>query len=314
MPIRLLVIAGPNASGKTRLGVEVAHGLGSEIISADSRQTYRGLDIGSGKDLDEYRVVTPPVPYHLIDVADPREVYSVFHYQRDCYRLLEEKEHEPSFGRGLPLLMVGGTGLFIEAVLRGYRIPNVPEDEALRRRLMRRRHADLVEELRSLDDELLRRTDCSSKKRVVRALEIADYARHHPVRYSPPPPVPIDYAVFAIDIPPEELRRRIDLRLETRLDQGMIAEVEGLLAAGIPEARLAQLGLEYREVSAYLNGTKTRQEMVDDLRRGIRKLAKRQRTWFRGLARRGIEVAWISPEDRDALLRHPWVAGASSPS
>jgi tRNA dimethylallyltransferase len=314
VPVRLLVIAGPNASGKTRLGVEVAHRLGSEIISADSRQTYRGLDIGSGKDLDEYRVVTPPVPYHLIDVADPREVYSVFHYQRDCHRLLEAKEREPSFGGGLPLLMVGGTGLFIEAVLRGFRIPNVPEDEALRRRLMRRRHEDLVEELRNLDDDLLGRTDCSSKKRVVRALEIASYAQHHPVRYSPPPPVQIDHAVFAIDIPPEELRRRIDTRLEARLDQGMIAEVEGLLAAGIPEARMVQLGLEYREVTAYLNGTKTRQEMVDDLRRGIRQLAKRQRTWFRGLARRGIEVAWIGPDDRDALLSHPWVAGASRPS
>jgi tRNA dimethylallyltransferase len=313
MPVRLLVIAGPNASGKTRLGVDVAHGLGSEIISADSRQTYRGLDIGSGKDLDEYREVTPPVPYHLIDVADPREVYSVFHYQRDCYRLLKEKERGPMFAAGVPLLMVGGTGLFIEAVLRGFRIPNVPEDEALRRRLMRRHHEDLVAELRGLDEQLFRRTDCSSKKRVVRALEIADHARHHPVRCSPPPPVQIDYAVFAIDIPPEELRRRIDVRLETRLEQGMIAEVEGLLAVGIPEARMAQLGLEYREVTAYLAGRKTRQEMTDDLRRGIHQFAKRQRTWFRGLARRGVEVTWIGPADREVLSNPTWTAGASPP-
>jgi tRNA dimethylallyltransferase len=313
MPVRLLVLLGPNASGKTRLGIDVAHRLGSEIISADSRQVYRGLDIGSGKDLDEYRAVSPPVPYHLIDVADPREVYSVFHYQRDCYRLLEEKARDPSFGGGRPLLMVGGTGLFVEAVLRGYRIPNVPEDEALRRRLMRRNHAQLVEELRGLDNRLFRRTDCSSKKRVVRALEIANHARHHPVRYSPPPPVRIDHAVFAIDVPPEELGRRIDVRLEARFEQGMIAEVEGLLAAGLPQARMAQLGLEYREVTAYLSGTKSEQAMVEDLRRGIRQLAKRQRTWFRGLTRRGIDVTWIGPEDRDALLSHSWAAGARSP-
>ena len=145
MSVRLLVLVGPTAGGKTRLGVDVAHRLRTEIISADSRQVYRGLDIGSGKDLAEYSAVTPPVPYHLIDVADPREAYSVFHYQQDCYRLLEQRDDGP------PLLMVGGTGLFVEVVLRGYRIPNVPEDEALRRRLMRRAHAELVEELRSLD-------------------------------------------------------------------------------------------------------------------------------------------------------------------
>ncbi len=312
MAIRLLVLVGPTASGKTRLGVDVAHGLGSQIISADSRQVYRGLDIGSGKDLNEYREVTPPVPYHLIDVAEPREVYSVFHYQRDCYRLLEKKERDPSFGGGRPLVMVGGTGLLVEAVLRGYRIPNVPEDETLRRRLMRRKHAELVQELRSADDQLFLRTDCTSKKRVVRALEIANHARHQPVRYSPAPPVRIDYAVFAIDVPPDELRDRIDIRLEQRLEQGMIAEVQGLLAAGIPQARMAQLGLEYREVTAYLSGTKSEQKMVDDLRRGIRQFAKRQRTWFRGLSRRGIEVTWVRPEDRDALLRHPWTADASS--
>ena len=302
MAIRLLVLVGPTASGKTRLGVDVAHSLGSEIISADSRQVYRGLDIGSGKDLDEYREVTPPVPYHLIDVADPGEVYSVFHYQRDCYRILEEKERDPLFGGGRPLVMVGGSGLLVEAVLRGYRIPNVPEDETLRRQLMRRSHAELVQELCRTDDPLFRRTDCSSKKRVVRALEIANHARHHPVHYSPPPPVRIDYAVFVIDVPPDELRKRIDIRLEQRLEQGMIAEVEGLLAAGIPQARMAQLGLEYREVTAYLTRTKGEQQMLDDLRRGIRQFAKRQRTWFRGLSRRGFEVNWIGPQDRDALL------------
>jgi tRNA dimethylallyltransferase len=297
--VRLLVLVGPTAGGKTRLGVEVAHRLRTEIISADSRQVYRGLDIGSGKDLGEYRAVDPPVPYHLIDVADPREAYSVFHYQRDCYRLLEERDDGP------PLLMVGGTGLFVEAVLRGYRIPDVVEDVELRRRLMGLRHVELIDRLRELDPDLLRRTDCSSKKRVVRAIEIASQPEESEPRLSPPPPVKIRHAVFAIDIAPERLRERIDDRLDRRLSAGMVEEVQALLDAGVSPERMAQLGLEYREVTAYLTGAKTREQMVEDLRRGIRAFAKRQRTWFRGLPRRGVEVTWIAADDGDALLSHP---------
>jgi tRNA dimethylallyltransferase len=287
--VRLLVLVGPTACGKTRLGVEVAHRLGTEILSADSRQTYRGLDIGTGKDLDEYSRVSPSVPYHLIDVADPREIYSLYHYQRDCYRLLETWE-------GPPLVMVGGTGLYVEAVLRGFRIPNVPEDEALRRRLMRRGHEELIQELQDLDADLFERTDRSSKKRVVRAIEIATHARKHEVQYSPPPPVRIDYQLFAVDVPAEEVGRRIDLRLDARLREGMIDEVRGLLESGVSVERMDQLGLEYREITAHLTGHKSESQMVDDLRRGIRKLAKRQRTWFRGLERRGIRVTWIDSE------------------
>jgi tRNA dimethylallyltransferase len=310
MAIRLLVIVGPNAVGKTRLGVRVAHALGSEILSADSRQVYRGLDIGAGKDLDEYRQVTPPVPYHLIDVADPRSIYSLYHYQRDCYRLLERKAREAPFAGGRPLVMVGGTGLYVEAVLRGYRIANVPEDEELRERLMRRDHAELTAELQRLDPELARETDCSSKKRVVRALEIAEYARHHEVRHSGPPPVAIEHAVFGIEIDRDELHRRIDRRLLERIDQGMLAEVQRLLDAGVTPARMEMLGLEYREVTAFLTGRKSEQQMVDDLRRGIRRLAKRQRTWFRGLPRRGIGVSWIAPGEHQAVLRHRWCRAA----
>ncbi len=309
MPIRLLVLAGPTASGKTRLGVEVAHALGSEIVSADSRQVYRGLDIGSGKDLSEYCTVTPPVPYHLIDVADPKQVYSVFHYQRDCYRLLETKAQEPGFRDGRPLVMVGGSGLLIEAILRAFRIPNVPEDESFRNRLMERDHRELVAELRNQDAGLLERTDCSSKKRVVRALEIAEHARNHPVVYSPRPPVEIEHAVFAIDVAQDELGRRIDARLDERLEQGMIDEVRDLLASGVTPQRMAQLGLEYREVTAYLIGAKSKTQMDSDLRRGIRKLAKRQRTWFRGLERRGVAVRWIDAGNRKVLLSHRWRDG-----
>jgi tRNA dimethylallyltransferase len=300
--VRLLVLVGPTASGKTRLGVRAAHALRTEIISADSRQVYRGLDIGSGKDLGDYAEVSPAVPYHLIDIADPREVYSVFHYQRDCYALLERNA-----GTERPLLMVGGTGLFVEAVLRGYRIPNVPEHEDLRNALMDQPQEVLLGELRGLDEELYRRTDLSSKKRVVRAIEIARHARDHELQYSPPPPVRIDAAVFAIDVPPEELGRRIDARLEARLDEGMIDEVRGLLDAGVTPQRMVQLGLEYREVAAYLTGSKTRTQLREDLARGIRRLAKRQRTWFRGLSRRGVAVRWIDPGDDRALVDHEWV-------
>ena len=306
MSIRLLVIVGPTATGKTALGVAVAHALGSEILSADSRQVYRGLDIGSGKDLDEYRRVVPPVPHHLIDVADPRSAYSVFCYQQDCFRILEQKAREARYRDGLPLVMVGGSGLYVESVLRGYRIANVPEDVEFRERMMQRDEAELVEELRRVDPGLAERTDFSSKKRVVRALEIVDHGRREPVRYGEPLGVEIDYAVFGVDIPREELHRRIAERLEARLGQGMVEEVEGLLKAGVSVARMEQLGLEYREVTALLNGQKNEERMVEDLRAGIRRFAKRQRTWFRGFPRRGIPLSWIGPEDREALIAHAW--------
>ena len=306
MAIRLLVIVGPNAVGKTRLGIRVAHALGSEIVSADSRQVYRGLDIGSGKDLEEFRQVSPPVPYHLIDVAEPCTIYSLYHYQRDCYRLLERNAGQRPFVDGVPLVMVGGTGLYVEAVLRGYRMANVPEDVELRERLMQREHEEMTDELQRLDPDLAQRTDCSSKKRVVRALEIVAYACDHEVQYSKPPPVAIEHAVYGIDVPQDELHRRIDARLVARMDEGLLAEVQGLLDAGVTPARMEMLGLEYREVTAFLTGRKSEQQMTDDLRRGIRRLAKRQMTWFRGLSRRGIDVTWIGPDDHDVVLRHPW--------
>jgi len=290
------VLVGATAGGKTGLAVDVAHALGSEIISADSRQVYRGLDLGSGKDLDEYARVTPPVPYHLIDVADPAEVYSVFHHQRDCYALLERKARESEYAAGKPLLMVGGSGLLVEAILRGYRIPNVPENVELRKELMQLDHDELIRRLEGEDGEFVERADLSSKKRVVRALELAHHAREHEVQYSPPPPVTIDYKAFVLDVPVETLGRRIDRRLDERMDAGMPDEVQGLLDRGISVARMNQLGLEYRELTAYLTGAKSREQMLDDLRRGIRKLAKRQRTWFRGMERRGIEATWIEAD------------------
>jgi tRNA dimethylallyltransferase len=300
--IRLTVIVGPTASGKTRLAVEVAHALKSEIVSVDSRQVYRGLDIGSGKDLDEYRRTAPPVPVHLVDVADPETVYSVFQYQRDCYRLLADSAERAPYREGTPLVMAGGTGLYVEAVLKGYRIPDVREDAALRSSLMGREVEELVSRLEKENPKLAKETDLGNKKRVVRALEIASSEQRAAVHYSEPSSVTIKAAVFGISCERRVLNKRIDDRLDERLALGLVDEVRGLLADGLPAARLSQLGLEYREVAAYLTGLKEYEEMVSDLRRGIHRFAKRQQTWFRGMERRGIPVTWIGPGESDSVI------------
>jgi len=200
------------------------------------------------------------------------------------------------------MILAGGTGLYLEAVLKGYRIADVPEDAALREGLMRRGTAELVTQLRQEDPSLAARTDLGSKKRVVRALEIAAHSRRAPVRCSGPPPVEMQAQVFAVDIARRELHRRIDSRLEERLGQGLVEEVHGLLEGGLPRERMMQLGLEYREVTSYLAGEKNFDRMKSDLMRGIHLFAKRQQTWFRGLERRGIAVTWIGPGDRAAIL------------
>jgi tRNA dimethylallyltransferase len=302
--IRVAAIAGPTATGKTRLAVDIARELGSEIISVDSRQVYRGLDIGSGKDLEEYSRDDPPVRYHLIDVADPADVYTVFHYQRDCYAVLSEAAARLPFREKVPMVMAGGSGLYLEAVLRGFRIPDVGEDPELRARLMETDYEELVKRLRRESAELAARTDRSSKKRVIRALEIAAGTRHGPPAYSEPPPVRIEGQVFVIEVERRELQDRIDRRLDERLAGGLVEEVRGLLDKGVPPERLTQLGLEYREATLHLEGVKNLTEMRNDLRRGIHQFAKRQQTWFRGMKRRGLSARIISPGDRDSVLKH----------
>ena len=303
MTLRLVVIVGPTATGKTRLAVEVAHRLGSEIVSADSRQVYVGLDIGTGKDLEEYSRVSPPVPYHLIDICAPRRVYSLFEYQQDCYRLLREKASASRFRSGeRPILMVGGTGLYVEAVLRGYRIADVPEDPHLRQRLLREPHAELVARLLETAPELYCETDLRSTKRVVRALEIAEHAKLSPVRSSEPPGVEIDATVFGVRIDREELRGRIAERVDHRLEHGMVDEVRRLIAAGLSHGRLEMLGLEYRVIGSYLRGDLSYDAMRETLKAKIRQFAKRQMTYFRGMERRGVPIRWIPPGDADTLL------------
>jgi tRNA dimethylallyltransferase len=303
MKLDLIAIVGPTATGKTRLGVEVAHRLSSEIVSADSRQVYRGLDIGTGKDLDEYTTVSPPIPYHLIDIADPEEVYSLFRYQQDCFRVLRELAARAPFANGeTPVVLVGGSGLYVESVIREFRLADVPENPQLRERLRARDRDELAAELKKRCPDLAVESDVSSKRRIIRALEIAEYRETRPVCYGEPPGLPLQFQVFGIDVPREELRRRIGLRLRERLEGGMVEEVQELLDRGIDPARLDDLGLEYREITAYLLGKKTRQQMVSDLEIAIGRFAKRQQTWFRGMERRGVPIRWIGPEDPDLIL------------
>jgi len=304
MSLSVLVILGPTAGGKTRLAVTVAHRLGSEILSADSRQVYTGLDLGTGKDLHEYRRVSPPVPYHLIDICSPRESYSLFDYQRDCFRAMRQCAGEERFGSGLvPLLLVGGSGLYLEAVIREYRIADVPESPTLRRRLMRRPHTELSKLLQVEDPELAGRTDLASKKRVVRALEVAQFAKGGPVAYSKPSGLEVCYTVFGVRVERDALLQMISDRVDQRFEAGMVEEVQALLDEGVPHERLRMLGMEYRAIANHLRGETSFDEMVSDLKQKIAQLAKRQMTYFRGMERRGIPIRWIEPGDSTTILR-----------
>ena len=291
----LVAICGPNASGKTHLGVELARRCGGEIISVDSRQVYRGLDLGSGKDLHEYETDEGPVAYHLIDIADPDEVYSLWRFVDDFNRAFADiaaREYLP--------MAVGGTGLYLEAALRGYAVPEAAPDESLRRELMRLPHDALVEQLRRLDAEQCRATDTTSKKRTVRALEVAMANSGEQAAGGRRATAPANPLVVGVRWERSALRQRIATRLDQRLSAGLVEEVERLMAAGIGVDRLNQLGMEYRHVSQYLTGQVTHEQMRDDLLRSIGQLAKRQETWFRGMARRGIPVHWVEGQSMAA--------------
>jgi len=287
-----LIILGPTASGKTRLGVELAAELDAEIVSADSRQVYRGLDIGSGKDLDEYVVEGRAISYHLIDIVDLDTEYSVYRYQRDFHVVFEELT-----SRAVLPIVVGGTGLYLDAVLESYRMVEVPENAGLRRELESCSEVDLAARLRSVKPELHNTTDLTDRTRMVRALEIALYSRSNPPRPAPD----IRPLVVGTRWEREELRRRIRRRLKSRLDAGLIEEVERLLARGVGMDKLRFLGLEYRHVSEYLSGAiKNRNDLLQKLGSAICRFAMRQDTWFRRMERNGIEIHWIDRSDPDA--------------
>ena len=288
---RMITILGPTASGKTNLATHLAARLNAEIISADSRQVYRGMDIGTGKDLADYVVDGHVIPYHLIDICEPGTKYNLFRYQQDfldCY--------EDIRSRGALPILCGGTGLYIEAVLKGYSLSPVPQNPALRTEL----EGKNLDELTNILVDLKRRnhsvmhnkTDVDSCQRAIRAIEIETYNLTKPTEERQCPP--IDSLIIGVDIDREERRRKITKRLKERLKAGMIDEVDGLLKRGIPADDLIYYGLEYKFVTEYIIGKLTYEEMFQQLEIAIHQFAKRQMTWFRGMERRGFTIHWVN--------------------
>lgn len=285
----LLVITGPTASGKTSRAVDCALRFGGEIISADSRQIYRGMDLGTGKDLEEYG----DVPYHLIDIAPAGYKYNLFEYLRDAASSRAGIE-----SRGKLPILCGGTGLYVESVLNGLSLPEVPPNPELRRRLENKSIDELTAILSSMKT-LHNTTDVDTAKRAIRAIEIAEYYAANPDTASKAVPHPVtDAVVVGIDIDRENRRRRISQRLRQRLDAGMVDEVRNLIDGGVSPDDLMYYGLEYKFLTLYVIGRLTFDEMVSQLEIAIHQFAKRQMTWFRGMERRGFNIRWL-PFDMD---------------
>lgn len=286
----MITILGPTASGKTPLAAALANEVGGEILSADSRQVYRRMDIGTGKDLEDYQ----GVPYHLIDIVEPGTKYNLFQYQQDFF-----DAYQDIVNRGVTPILCGGTGLYIEAVLKGYQLSPVPQNPELRQRLEGKSLEELTEMLRALKAQngtvMHNTTDVDSCQRAIRAIEIEEYNLHTPTPKRELPP--IDSLIIGVNIDREERRKKITRRLKARLEEGMIDEVKGLLAEGIPAEDLIYYGLEYKFVTEYVTGKTSYDEMFSRLEIAIHQFAKRQMTWFRGMERRGFTIHWI-----DAML------------
>lgn len=283
---RMITILGPTASGKTPVAAHLAAEIGGEIISADSRQVYRRMDIGTGKDLADYG----KVPYHLIDICEPGTKYNLFEYQQDFFDAYQDIQR-----RGAVPILCGGTGLYIEAVLKGYKLSPVPQNPVLRRSLEGKSLDELTKMLVELKarngSHMHNKTDVDSCQRAIRAIEIETYNLEHPMPRRELPPV--DSLIVGIDIDRELRRQKITRRLKARLDEGMIDEVKRLLDEGIPAEDLIYYGLEYKFVTEYLTGKSSYDEMFQRLEIAIHQFAKRQMTWFRGMERRGFKINWI---------------------
>lgn len=281
----LITVLGPTASGKTRFAVQLADRLAAEIISGDSRQVYRRMDLGTGKDLDDYRIGDRSVPYHLIDIVEPGTKYNVFEYQRDFLEAYNDIHQ-----RGRKAVLCGGTGLYIESVLRAYRLSPVPQNPELRERLADKSLEELTALLATYKS-LHNTTDVDTAQRAIRAIEIEEYYRQTPLDRRPFPK--IESLTLGVDVSREVRRERISQRLRKRLDEGMCGEVERLLAEGIKPEDLIYYGLEYKYVTLYVTGQITFDEMAQQLEIAIHQFAKRQMTWFRGMERRGFTIHWV---------------------
>ena len=281
----LIAILGPTASGKTPFAAALANVLDTEIISAESRQIYRGMDLGTGKDLIDYTVNGKQIPYHLIDIADPGYKYNVFEYQRDfltAYETIKQKGKLP--------VLCGGTGLYLESVLKGYKLLPVPENPELRARLADKSLEELTGILQQYKT-LHNTTDVDTAKRAIRAIEIEEYYAHTPVDERTFPQ--LNSLIIGVDIDRELRREKISRRLRQRLDEGMVDEVRRLIEQGIQPDDLIYYGLEYKYLTLYVIGKLTYEEMYQELEIAIHQFAKRQMTWFRGMERRGFTIHWM---------------------
>lgn len=291
---KMITILGPTASGKTSLAAALAARIDAEIISADSRQVYRGMTIGTGKDLDDYRQGDRLIPYHLIDICEPGTKYNLFQYQQDFHLI-----YNNIVARGVRPILCGGTGLYIESVLKGYALSPVPQNQALRDKLADKSLAELTEMLEDLKRRnhsvMHNRTDVDTAQRAIRAIEIETYNLEHPTGNRTLPP--IDSVIIGVDINREERRRKITQRLKQRLEEGMVDEIRQLLDRGIAPENLIYYGLEYKFVTEYVIGKISYEEMFRQLEIAIHQFAKRQMTWFRGMERRGFTIHWIDALD-----------------
>lgn len=299
----MITILGPTASGKTSLAAALAAQIdtldasiwggltkGAEIISADSRQVYRGMDIGTGKDLEDYTVEGKLIPYHLIDICDAGTKYNLFQYQQDFYDAYQDITH-----RGVLPILCGGTGLYIESVLKGYHLSPVPQNPALRTSLEGKTLEELTDMLVDLKakngSNMHNRTDVDTAQRAIRAIEIETYNLEHPMPERELPAV--DSLVIGVSIDRDARRDKITRRLKQRLENGMVEEIKGLLDRGIPAENLLYYGLEYKFITEYVIGKTSYEEMLRGLEIAIHQFAKRQMTWFRGMERRGFTIHWI---------------------
>lgn len=281
----LLTILGPTACGKTALAVAVADRLDGEIISADSRQVFRGMDIGTGKDLDEYNLEGRTIPCHLVDIRDAGEEYNLYQFQNDfieAYNMIRARGHRP--------VMCGGTGMYVESIVRAYKLPDAPVDEGYREELKRYTDEELTERLASYI-KLHNHTDTETRDRLVRALEIQEFRQQNPDAFTRLPQM--CHLVVGVSFPREVVVERIGVRLRQRLEQGMIDEVQRLLDNGVPKERLLKYGLEYKHITRYLTEDYPYEAMYGNLYTDIRRFSKRQMTWFRRMERNGVTIHWI---------------------
>jgi tRNA dimethylallyltransferase len=293
----LIVVLGPTATGKTKLAVQIADKYSGEIISADSRQVYKGMDIGTGKDLNEYEILNRHIPYHLIDIISPETDYSVYHFQKDFYNSYRQIRNNNS----LPILC-GGTGLYIESILLNYEMANVNPDFELREKLQKENHEKLIKKLKLLNTELHNKTDLSSKKRTIRAIEIAT-SKNNEQNSKISSYNKFDYCIIGIFPERDIVRKRITNRLKFRLNNGLIEEVETLLNSGLSRERLNYFGLEYKFVGQFLERALNKNDMFQKLNTSIHQFSKRQMTFFRRMEKRGVKINWIDNAEMDSAQK-----------